>query len=209
MDPDFHRGDGVGPPPPHPSFRRQPESTRQRGRAVDPDFHRGDGVGPLPHPSFRRKPESTRQPGREGRANPKITKITKIKRITVQDNPPPPTPHSQFQIPPLTPAHGQPPRHPKPGRKGRANPKITKITKIKRITVQDNPRPHSTLRTPPPFETIAKFTGRAGWRLTKCHHTRNIKRTRQHPAQATSRPEEGTPPDPTSKVRNDHRKRPP
>ena len=37
---------------------------------------------------------------RRSRANPKITKITKIKRITVQDNPPPPTPHSQLQIPP-------------------------------------------------------------------------------------------------------------
>ena len=59
-----------------------------------------------------------------------------------------PIPHSQFQIPPLTPAHGQPPRHPKPGREGRANPTITKI---KRITVQDNPPlpiPHSALRTP-------------------------------------------------------------
>ena len=54
-----------------------------------------------PHPSFRRKPESTRQPGREGRANPKITKI---KRITVQDNPPPHsplrTPNSKFPHPP-------------------------------------------------------------------------------------------------------------
>ena len=64
-----------------------------------------------------------------------------------------PIPHSQFQIPPLTPAHGQPPRHPKPGREGRANPTITKI---KRITVQDNPPlpiPHSALpipHSPPP-----------------------------------------------------------
>ena len=89
VDPDFHRGDGVGPPP-NPSFRRTPESTRpptlrdgalaparsqplrppKRERDVDPDFHRGDGVGPppnpsfrgraIPHPSFRRTPESTR-----------------------------------------------------------------------------------------------------------------------------------------------------
>ena len=72
-------------------------------------------------PGCRLRPGLSRfSSGRRSRANPKITKITKIKRITVQDNPPPPPRRPTPNPPPpalrasaLTPACGQPLRQPK------------------------------------------------------------------------------------------------
>ena len=74
------------PPPPSPQSQRVDSSLRPTTETAEA----GEGRGPR----F--------SSGRRTRANPKITKITKIKRITVQDNPAAPfhTPHSQLQIPP-------------------------------------------------------------------------------------------------------------
>ena len=111
-------------------------------------------------PGCRLRPGLSRfSSGRRGRASPKQSpKITKIKRITVQDNPP--IPHSALPTPnppvdsslrPTTETaeagKGRGPRF-SSGRRSRANPKITKI---KRITVQTSPPltpPAATAYTP-------------------------------------------------------------
>ena len=76
------RGRGPRLSPPHPSFRRKPETTSAPYQwtvvspptpgDVDPGFRRGDGVGSptrhsRPHPSFRRKPETTSALNPQGR----------------------------------------------------------------------------------------------------------------------------------------------
>ena len=55
MDPDFHRGDGVAPPPPprHSGESRNPRPPKSTLRTPNSKLR------PPPPPSFRRKPEST------------------------------------------------------------------------------------------------------------------------------------------------------
>ncbi len=140
------------PPPPSPQSQRDDSSLRPTTETAEA----GKGGGPR----F--------SSGRRSRANPKITKITKIKRITVQDTPPPPhstlrTPNSKFPHPPalrasaLTPACGQPLRQPK--RERDVDPdfhrgdgvgptqKSPKSPKSNESQFKTTPPPHSTLRT--------------------------------------------------------------
>ena len=67
------------PPPPSPQSQRVDSSLRPTTETAEAGKGRG--------PRF--------SSGRRSRANPKITEITKIKRITVQDNPP----AAQFRTP--------------------------------------------------------------------------------------------------------------
>ena len=134
-----------------------------------------------PHPSFRRKPEPTHPPtttpSKVRAATKPVPKITQIKRITAQDQAPPPAtkqrPHPSFQRnpEPTPPPHFRIPTsrrrrhapHPSfrrkpestspptatPSKVRTATKPVPKITQIKRITVQDQAPPQQPPRHAP------------------------------------------------------------
>ena len=73
VDPDFHRGDGVGPPP-HPSFRPHPPSFRRTPESTRPQLPRTTRNSQKPiTPTHRTSPASPGSPPRSTRSSTPVS----------------------------------------------------------------------------------------------------------------------------------------
>ena len=135
MDPDFHRGDGVGPPP-HPSFRLLPPP--------GPPRHSGESRNPRASPEGRAGP--THKSPKSPKSNESQFKTTRRPHSTPHSAPR--TPHSALRTPHSTlrlPATPRPPRHSGESRKPRTPIQHSPLP-IPNPPVSSSPRP--TTKTP-------------------------------------------------------------